>query len=71
MIDSTIVRAHQQSAGAKKKDEAQAIGRSAGGLSTKIHATCDALGKPHWLPGQYHDLEGADGHHDKGRCCFS
>ncbi len=43
MIDSTIVRAHQHSAGAPKKDETQAIGRSRGGLSTKIHALVDAL----------------------------
>ena len=44
MIDSTIVRAHQHSAGAQKKDgEDQAIGRSKGGLSTKIHAMVDAL----------------------------
>jgi transposase len=35
MIDSTILRAHQHSAGAQKKDgEDQAIGRSKGGLST-------------------------------------
>jgi len=46
MIDSTIVRAHQQSAGAKKKDEAQAIGRSTGGLSTKIHATLRCSWEP-------------------------
>ncbi|MFE8647284.1 IS5 family transposase [Sphingomonas sp. NCPPB 2930] len=41
----------------------QAIGRSRGGLSTKIHATVDALGNPtgfHLTPGQAHDLEGAD-----------
>ncbi len=39
MIDSTIVRAHQHSAGAEKKPARnQAIGRSRGGLSTKIHA---------------------------------
>lgn len=41
----------------------EAIGRSAGGLSTKIHATCDALGNPTGFsitPGQAHDLEGAD-----------
>jgi len=65
MIDSTIVRAHQHSAGAKKKDipSDEAIGRSRGGLSTKIHATVDALGNPtgfHLTPGQAHDLEGAD-----------
>lgn len=43
--------------------ETQAIGRSRGGLSTKIHATCDALGNPtgfHLTPGQAHDLQGAD-----------
>jgi hypothetical protein len=33
MIDSTIVRPHQHSAGAKKAGEDQAIGRSRGGLS--------------------------------------
>ncbi len=47
----------------KKKDDTQAIGRSAGGLSTKIHATCDAIGNPtgfHLTEGQEHDLEGAD-----------
>ena len=46
-----------------KKDETQAIGRSRGGLSTKIHALLDALGRPLALlltPGQAHDLVGAD-----------
>jgi transposase len=41
----------------------QALGRSPGGLSTKIHATVDALGNPtgfHLSPGQACDLEGAD-----------
>ncbi len=41
----------------------EAIGRSRGGLSTKIHATVDALGNPTGFvlsPGQAHDLEGAD-----------
>src|SRR5574337_497985 len=46
MIDSTVVRAHQHSAGGQKKHGCQAIGRSRGGLSTKIHATVDALGNP-------------------------
>jgi len=37
MIDRTIVRAHQHSTGApQKKHGPQAIGRSQGGLSTKI-----------------------------------
>jgi len=63
MLDSTIVRAHQHSAGAPKKDDDQAIGRSRGGLSTKIHALVDALGNPlafFLTPGQAHDLSGAD-----------
>ncbi|MCP3724706.1 IS5 family transposase [Paraburkholderia sp. CNPSo 3272] len=42
-IDSTIVRAHQHAAGAPKKGD-QALGRSRGGLSTKIHALVDGLG---------------------------
>ncbi|WP_419892187.1 IS5 family transposase [Paenibacillus xylanexedens] len=45
MIDGTIVRVHQHGSGAKG-GKAQAIGRSRGGLSTKIHAVVDALGNP-------------------------
>jgi transposase len=48
-IDATIiiVRAHQHSAGAKAScAEDEDIGRSRGGLSTKIHALVDALGNP-------------------------
>ena len=43
----------------EKKD--QAIGRSKGGLSTKIHARTDALGNPtgfYLTAGQAHDLNG-------------
>jgi len=49
MIDSTIVRAHPCAAGAVKKaerEENQALGRSRGGFSTKIHVLVDALGNP-------------------------
>ena len=62
MLDSTIVRAHQHSAGAKKRRD-QAIGRSKGSLSTKIYVICDALGNPtgfHLTGGEAHDLQGAD-----------
>ena len=41
----------------------QAIGRSRGGLSTKIHTLVDALGNPlgfFLTGGQAHDLDGAD-----------
>jgi transposase len=47
----------------QKKEEDQAIGRSRGGLSTKIHALVDALGKPLAFLltlGQAQDLVGAD-----------
>src|SRR6266403_940567 len=47
-----------------KKDGNQAIGRSCGGLTTKIHALVDALGNPANLmltAGQIHDLACAQG----------
>jgi hypothetical protein len=60
MIDSTIVRAHQHSAGAQKKAGGdQAIGRSRGGLSTKIHTLVDGLGNStrfYLTGGQAHEL---------------
>lgn len=49
LIDSTVTRAHPCAAGAPKKNGGQAeqaLGRSVGGFSTKIHATVDALGNP-------------------------
>ncbi len=46
IVDSTIVRAHQHAAGAKGGPEDQAIGRSRGGLSTKIHMAVRGLGCP-------------------------
>jgi len=46
-IDSTIVRAHACSAGAQGSSaEMEALGRSKGGFSCKIHAVTDALGLP-------------------------
>jgi hypothetical protein len=45
-IDSTTMRAHQHAAGVKKSSaEAEALGRSRGGLSTKIHLRCENQGK--------------------------
>ena len=54
---------HSSSASAHEKNGAQAIGRSRGGLTTKIHALVDALGNPVELmltPGQAHDLACAE-----------
>ena len=49
IIDSTIVRAHPCAAGAPKTrggQEQQALGRSKGGFTCKIHISVDALGNP-------------------------
>jgi len=49
ILDSTIVRAHPCAAGAPKKKGGQAnqaLGRSKGGFSTKIHVSVDGLGNP-------------------------
>ena len=50
MGDSTIVRAHACAAGAPAAGQAlppnQALGRSRGGFSTKIHLLVNGLGKP-------------------------
>ncbi len=72
IVDSTICRAHPSAAGALKSwhlkknggTENQALGRSRGGFSTKIHITVDGLGNPlriHLTPGQRHDITEADG----------
>ena len=52
-----------QRGGANEGGADEASGRSLGGLSTKIHATTDALGNPtafHLTGGQASDLAGAD-----------
>jgi hypothetical protein len=47
LIDSTITRAHACAAGAAGSDaETEALGRSKGGFTTKIHAITDGLGNP-------------------------
>ncbi|MGC8532994.1 MAG: IS5 family transposase [Acidiphilium sp.] len=46
MLDSTVVRAHQQAANGKGGPKNQALGRSRGGLTTKIHTLTDAEGRP-------------------------
>ncbi|MFJ9026460.1 IS5 family transposase [Streptomyces sp. NPDC102259] len=46
-VDSTVVRAHQHAAGARKGGRrSPALGRSRGGLTSKIHLACDAFGRP-------------------------
>lgn len=46
-VDSTMVRAHQHAAGAKGADPpAEALGRSRGGFSAKLHLRSERGGKP-------------------------
>jgi transposase len=54
MLDSTVVRAHVSAAGAKGGQDGQALGRSRGGFSTKIHLKVDLDG----LPLAFHLTEG-------------
>jgi len=68
--DSTAVRAHQHAGGARRRasqaDRAagaehpadEALGRSRGGFTTKVHLACDGKGRPLSVvvtPGQRHD----------------
>jgi len=47
LVDSTIVRAHQPAAGQKKyRQTDQAVGRSRGGYSSKIHEGVNTFGNP-------------------------
>lgn len=62
MIDATIVRAHACAAGYGEQ-KTEALGRSKGGFTTKIHVKVDALGNPLKLiltPGQHHDITQAE-----------
>ena len=62
LADATVARAHQDAAGAKGGPDANALGRSRGGFSTKIHALTDAQGRPlhvELTPGQAHQATAA------------
>ena len=61
LLDSTVVRAHAQAAGARRTAGGQALGRSRGGFSTEPHLRCDGRGRPvafHATGGERHDLLG-------------
>jgi transposase len=73
-LDSTVVRAHQHAAGARKENreagaEDEALGRSRGGFSTKVHVRCEGQGKPVAVTltgGQVHDSQQAVALIDRG-----
>ncbi|MDX8468143.1 IS5 family transposase [Mesorhizobium sp. VK23B] len=63
MIDATIVKVHRHGQGAKGGPQSQAIGRSKGGMTTKILALTDALGnlvRFHLMPGHRFDTVGVE-----------
>ena len=46
-VDGTVIRAHQHAAGAMgSRAEPEALGRSQGGFSTKVHVRAEGHGKP-------------------------
>ena len=45
-VDATVVRAHQHAAGAAGGQAHEALGRSRGGFSTKVHLRAEGGGKP-------------------------
>ena len=66
MLDSTVVRAHMCAVGGSKRggsQKAQALGRSRGGFSSKIHIVVDAVGFPlrfSLTGGERHDITQAE-----------
>jgi transposase len=61
MLDSSVIRAHAHASGARRTAGGQALGRSRGGFSTKLHLRCDGRGRPvafHLTGGERHDLLG-------------
>ena len=67
MIDSTHLKAHRTAASLLKKGDrrmrrSRCIGRTKGGLNSKLHAVCDGQGRPVVMmltEGQMNDHKGA------------
>lgn len=63
MIDGTSVRVHHLAATLREDHQDRCLGRSRGGLTTKIHAVADGRGLPIKIaitPGHVHDLTAAN-----------
>jgi error-prone DNA polymerase len=63
LIDGTSVRVHHSAARLRASHPDRCLGRSRGGLTTKIHALIDGFGLPVKItitPGQAHDLTAAE-----------
>ena len=69
-VGGTIVRAHPQAAGSSRGGEAEALGRSQGGFSTKVHLRAAAA--KHWMtfersPAQRHEALGFEALMSRGK----
>lgn len=76
ILDATVVRAHQDACGGRFGPAANAIGRSRGGFSTKLHAVVSLRAKPIEIratPGQQHEATVAEELLDfvRGRKCLA
>jgi transposase len=63
LIDSTTIRAHRCAAGETGGIQFQALGRSRGGFTTKVHLRCNAAGLPVGVvltAGEAHDVTAHD-----------
>jgi transposase len=59
-VDSTVIRAHQHAAGARGGQANEALGRSRGGFTTKLHVRIEGKGRPMAVlltAGQQHDSQ--------------
>jgi transposase len=62
MADSSAAKAHRSASGGRMGEIRQAVGRSRGGRTTKVHALTDEQGRPHAFlltGGQVADIKGA------------
>lgn len=76
ILDASIVRAHQDAAGGRDGPARNAIGRSRGGFSTKLHAVVTMDARPievRVTPGQQHEATVAEDLLDfvHGRACLA
>lgn len=72
-VDCTHIKAHQDTSNAVGGAAAQAVGRTKGGINTKLAGVLDGLGRSvdlHLVVGRRHDLRAVDPLPDKFADCW-